>query len=218
MTPATELEEKVFQPGTLGWTANDLEDDTFEHAWDEGRFEIIEGALTQMPPANFDGSQALAGLEMILYRHLLASGERVRFTHEIDLILKEDRVVRPDMAYISEADLARQREANKARGGRRTSKMTYGRVLVPPTLIVESVSPGHGAHDRQTKRAWYAEARVPNYWILDRFDKSLECLVLEGDVYRTDAAGRNDEDVRPTLFPGLVISLAEIWDEVGGSD
>jgi len=213
MTLAVEPYAKSFQPGTLGWAAADLEDEEFERAWNDGQYEIIEGVLTQMPPANFDGNVALSLLRRIVERHLEAMGQNPVFTHEDDLILSETRVVRTDMTYMSESDRARQREANKARGGRRSSKLTYGRLLVPPTLIVESVSPGHGTHDRTTKRAWYAEARVPNYWILDRFEKSLECLVLDGKAYRADSMGRNNDEVRPALFAGLVIPLKQVWGE-----
>ena len=47
----------------------------------------------------------------------------------------------------------------------------------------------HEAHDRVTKRRWYAEFGVANYWLLDVFGRSLECLVLDGGEYRADAAG-----------------------------
>jgi Uma2 family endonuclease len=52
---------------------------------------------------------------------------------------------------------------------------------------------------------------VPNYWILDGYAESLECLVLEGGKYRRDALGRKSDEVRATLFPGLAIPLTEIW-------
>lgn len=35
--------------------------------------------------------------------------------------------------------------------------------------------------------------------------------VLEGGTYRVDQHGREDTDVRPSVFPGLVVSLGRLW-------
>ena len=37
------------------------------------------------------------------------------------------------------------------------------------------------------------------------------CLVLEGKEYRVDQMGRGNEQVRPSLFRGLVVALGELW-------
>jgi Uma2 family endonuclease len=79
--------------------------------------------------------------------------------------------------------------------------------------VIESLSWGHESHDRETKRSWYAEAGIPNYWLLDAQERSLECLVLEGSGYRTDQSGRDAAELRPSAFPGLVISLGTLWAE-----
>lgn len=89
----------------------------------------------------------------------------------------------------------------------------FGRILVPPTLVIESISLGHEAHDRETKRVWYAEARIPNYWLLDAQQRTLEWLVLAGDDYRLDSAGRDSNEVGPAMFPGLTIPLSKLWAE-----
>jgi Uma2 family endonuclease len=48
---------------------------------------------------------------------------------------------------------------------------------------------------------------------LDAQQRSLECLVLEGADYRVDQSGRNADEIKPSLFPGLVIPLAQLWAE-----
>src|SRR5687767_11055613 len=87
------------------------------------------------------------------------------------------------------------------------------RLLVAPTLAIESVSPGHEAHDRRTKRKWCAEFGVPHYWIFDPFNRSLDGLVLDAGAYRVDQSGQGDNEVRPSLFPGLVLRLSGIWSD-----
>ena len=203
--PATSF--RPFEPGTTGWTVDDLNDPEIERLWEKGAYEIVEGVLAKMPPAYFDGSLALNRLRRIVERHLDQSRLPGDFTTEVDLVLAPKRVARVNLMFTTPADMKRQ----EADATPRRHNLRYGRLRVPPTLIVESLSPGHEDHDADTKRQWYAQARVPNYWLLDGYARSLECLVLEGDRYRTDQAGRNTDEVRPALFPGLVVPLASLW-------
>jgi Uma2 family endonuclease len=201
---------RPFEPGTTGWSAADLYDPHIERRWFQGRFEIIDGVLTMMAPAYYAGGRGLSKLLVVCDNYLSARGLRGFFAIEPDIILDESRVVRADLAYMSEDDERRQ-EQSAAKAGR--SDPNRSRLLVPPTLIVESVSPGHEQHDRRTKFRWYAEFGVPNYWILDAFEKSLVCWVLDGSTYRQDAAGRGGDEIRPGLFPELMIPLKMIWGE-----
>lgn len=125
----------------------------------------------------------------------------------MDIVIDEDRVVRADAAYLTLAAWERQVEA--AAGAGRTEAVST-RIVVPPTLIIECVSPGHEAHDHRTKRRWYAEFGIPNYWILDPFKQSLLCLALKDDAYSEDAQGTGNDAVRPSSFPGLTLPLGEI--------
>src|SRR5437016_3140051 len=114
---------------------------------------------------------------------------------------------RPDAMLMTMEDLRKQR----ALRARRRRGVRYGRVRVPPTLVIESVSIDHEAYDEVTKRGWYAEANIPNYWLLNAYRQSLQCLVLDGPDYRVDQTGRGKAKLRPSAFPGLVIPLADLW-------
>ena len=59
--PHVELIRR-FEPGTTGWSADDLDDPEIERLWFQGAYEIVEGVLTKMPPAYFDGSIAVQRL------------------------------------------------------------------------------------------------------------------------------------------------------------
>jgi Uma2 family endonuclease len=202
-------EPRLFQPGTTGWTAHDLDDPEIERLWFGGRHEIVEGVLTTMAAAYFTGGNATANLIFAIKQYLKQRGLPGRFAVELDIVANETRVARADAAMLLPADQVRQEQA--ARNARRVDSRRT-RILVPPTLIVESVSPGHELHDEGTKRTWYAEFGVPNYWIINAFELSIQCLVLLGGDYHTDAVGHGDEEIRPSLFPGLVLSLKEIWE------
>jgi Uma2 family endonuclease len=201
---------RPFEPGTTGWTAADLDDPKIERNWVRGAYEIVEGVLTTMPPAYFDGGNATFNLMFFVKLHVRAKRLRWRLSNEVEIVVDETRVARADAALLTPDETARQAEAATA-AGRRNPRRT--RILVPPTLVIESISPGHELHDRRIKRRWYAEFGIKNYWLLDAFARSLQCLILDGSDYREDTAGSGEQEVCPSLFPGLVIPLKEVWEE-----
>jgi Uma2 family endonuclease len=196
---------REFEPGTTGWTAADLDDPVIEAAWEAGAYEIVEGVLTKMAPAFYNATIPLGRFVRAVQRHLETTNTPGDFGPETDYIVSPKRVARPDMVFVTPEDLARQIEATARRGRQR------GRLTIRPTLGIESISPGHESHDRELKRIWYAEAGVPNYWIFDAYNRSVEALILDGKEYRTDCLARNEEEFRPSLFPGLIVPLKTIW-------
>ena len=199
---------RAFQVGTTGWTVNDLQDVVIAREWEAGRYEIIEGVLTTMPAAYLYGNRRLMRLIDMIKAHLGPAPSRGEFATEVDVVLAEDRVVRADAVFMTPEDDRRQEEELKRRGG---FDDEVAPVFVPPTLIIESVSRGHERHDRVIKQRWYAEARVPNFWLFNSYQRTLDCLILDGNQFRVDQSGREDGEIRPTLFPGLVIPLAPLW-------
>lgn len=199
---------RPFEPGTTGWTLHDLDDPRIEGRWFRGRYEIVEGVLTTMPPAYFAGGNAAFNLLFLLKSYLRERHLPGRFATEVDVVVDEVRVARSDAVMLTPEDEFRQ--AKSALEDRRADPRRT-RILVPPTLIIESVSPGHEQHDLRTKRKWYAEFGVMNYWILDAFQKSLDCLLLGPQGYISNASGRDDAKLQPPLFPGLTIDLDELW-------
>jgi Uma2 family endonuclease len=142
---------------------------------------------------------------------MLSVGLGKAIATEVDIVLNKRRLPRVDAVFLSPDEVKKQKEAHAQSGKARS--LTFGRILVRPTLVIESLSLGHESHDRETKRTWYADAGIPNYWLLDARARSLECLVLDRDSYRTDQSGRIDAELRPSAFPGLVIPLGTLWTE-----
>jgi Uma2 family endonuclease len=210
MTLAVE-EKKQFRVGTLGWTADDLDDPKVERLWDKGRYEIVEGVLTEMPPADFDGGEPLLRLLSMLQAYCHRKKLGGAFAIETDIILDDRRVVRADGVYLTE-EQKEQQAALYARKPTRRHQVRYGRLLVPPTLVIEAVSIGHEAHDRETKFDWYAEAGVKQYWLLYHFRRSLECYELGKSGFKLAASGEKTAKLKPSLFPGLLIPLAKLWE------
>jgi Uma2 family endonuclease len=208
--PPVDTSLRPFEPGTTGWSASDLDDPEIERLWFEGRYEIVDGVLTTMAPAYFTGGEATSNLLVILHNHVRKHRLGGSFANETDIIIDDSRVAVADFVYMSAEDKKRQQKAVKS-AGRPDPDRT--RILVPPTLIVESVSPGHERHDRRTKFRWYAEFGVRNYWILDAFARSMDCFMLDDSNYKLDVSGGKAGVIRPALFPGLKISMAQIWNK-----
>jgi len=208
MTHDTATTSKPFEVGTTGWTASDLEDFETEGKWFEGRYEIVEGVLTQMAAAYYIGGKFLVRLFMEVQARQKERSVRGDFSTEVDIIIDDARVARSDAVWMTPQE--QQLQARVAKDlGRLDPDRT--RILIPPSLVIEVISPGHEAHDRRTKRKWYAEFGVPRYWIMDPFERSLECLLLDGAIYKVETAGRGSETIRPVLFDGLQIDLANVW-------
>ena len=204
-------EQKDFKVGTLGWSAADLDDPQIEKLWDNGRYEIVEGVLTEMPPAQFDAGEPLISLMGILKNHAKRKKLGGGFAVETDIVLDDLRVARADGVYLTQQQKERQAALYAKKPGRKP-QIRYGRLVVPPMLIIEAVSVGHEAHDRETKFQWYAEAGVEHYWLLYTFRRSLECFELGKKGYRLAASGSESDRIKTSLFPGLVSSLAKLWE------
>jgi len=204
-------ERRELIPGSTGWSVHDLDDPKIRAAWEAGHFQIIEGVLAIMPPAYWETSECLQRLVFHVQTHLKEKGLPTGFGYEVDVIVGEIRVPKVDAVYMSRADKAKQARAKR----RRTPKeLKYGQVSVPPTLVIENISKGHESADRVVKRAYYAEAGIPNYWILDVYQRSLECLKLKTKgEYVLDQIGRGKAKISPACFPGLTIDLAKVWDD-----
>ncbi len=202
--------QPTLRPGAAGWSAADLLDPGTCAAYAAGRFEIHHAVLTQMPASHFYGGACAMNVVFAARDHFKAAGIRHAIAPEPDIQVRPDLVVRADFAVALADDLDRIKAQRFARGPQDWRRQI---ITLPPTLVVESVSPGHAADDRVNKRRWYADLGVPNYWIVDALARRLDALRLAPDgTYADDAAGRNADTVRPSAFPGLQIALADAWE------
>src|SRR5579862_2973797 len=134
------VQTKSFKPGTTGWSASDLDDPRIEAKWERGSYEIINGVLTSMPAAYFGGGEALFKLMSELHQQLKQKNVPGSFSVEVDLIIDEQRVVRGDSCFMTPAD--KKKQATEARKHGKLDP-TRARIYVPPTIMIESISPGH---------------------------------------------------------------------------
>ena len=155
---------------------------------DDGRrYELLDGALV-VTPAPGGRHQVVVGA---LYRLLWAArppGLTV-LVSPIDFVPRPETVLQPDVAVVDE------HEADQPRLTR------------VPMLVVEVVSPSSRSVDLGAKRYAYAEANVPNYWVVDPTPR-IELLAFElvGSAYQEVSRIRGAEQYVATLpFPITVV-------------
>ncbi len=76
-------------------------------------------------------------------------------------------------------------------------------------LAIEIVSPDSIKRDYRFKRAEYAAAGVPEYWIIDPAEQKVTVLQLVEGLYE-DKEYRNDETLQSQIFPELSLTVNQI--------
>jgi tRNA U34 5-carboxymethylaminomethyl modifying GTPase MnmE/TrmE len=79
-------------------------------------------------------------------------------------------------------------------------------------LVVEVVSPDNPERDTVTKRADYAEGRIPEYWIVSPEDETITVLTLAGDAYAEHGVFRRGAQATSALLEGFAVSVDAVFD------
>jgi len=175
---------------------------TYRDLWhtpeDGNRYEIIEGEVYVTPPPLTVHQRVCRNIERILDRHVTENDLGEVLYAPVGVVLEKPSGVQPDVIFVAKNRLSIIQE-----------KAVFG----APDLIVEVLSSSTAARDRGLKKDLYTRAGVRHYWLLDPRKKTLQALRLEGDCYVLEAEHTGNVPFRPSLFPTLVISLAEVWVE-----
>lgn len=79
-------------------------------------------------------------------------------------------------------------------------------------IVVEIVSPDRPERDIEEKRRDYAEAGIPEYWIVNPLTNTITVLTLEGEIYTEHGVfGRGDTAVSK-LLKGFRVTVDEVLD------
>jgi Uma2 family endonuclease len=81
-------------------------------------------------------------------------------------------------------------------------------------LVMEVVSPDDPQRDRVTKRREYAQAGIPEYWLVDPTQRSITVLTLDEQTYALH--GEFDEGAVATsvLLDGFTVSVRAVFSEI----
>ena len=79
-------------------------------------------------------------------------------------------------------------------------------------LVVEIVSPDRPERDIEEKPLDYAEAGIPEYWIVNPLDETITVLTLREDAYAIHDVFRRGDQAASRLLKGFRVSVDEVFD------
>ncbi len=173
-------------------------------AYDDGtdtRYELVNGELVEMP-AEGDINNVIA---MILIARFLQVVSPTLLRRGTEIVVSGSRVTAriPDVMVLTE-------ELAAALAGSRRSIVLPD--MPPPQLVVEVVSPGTDAENRdyRYKRSEYAARQISEYWIIDPAKAIVAVLTLVEGLYEEESF-QGDRPIRSSIFPHLQLTAAELF-------
>jgi Uma2 family endonuclease len=178
----------------------------------EGRFQLIDEALIELPPES-EGNDWIAlvlrdWLVQIVNRRLIRLG---KCEIQVPILQKKDAQNRfPDLVILREEHLQLTQR-----------RLTIILDMPPPQLVVEVVSSGRTNRDRDyiNKRAQYgatlaATAKpigVDEYWIVDPNARTVLVLSLTGEEYQEVGHFCGEESILSSAFPELALTAEQVF-------
>jgi Uma2 family endonuclease len=164
---------------------------------DGKRYELVHGGVCFIPTPTTRHQLVLQNLTGNLGSHVIKNHFGEVWTAPLDVRLGEDTALQPDLIFISNA---------------RAGIIQENWIAGPPDLVVEVLSPSTAAHDRATKLPVYAQAGVPQVWLIDPQAKTVEVLRLQGAKYLVEATYAGHQVLASGLFPAWQLSLDDLFD------
>ena len=166
------------------------------------RVELIKGRVFKMSPApNMSHQRVSQSLNFILMSHFRKHLCQVCVApFDVRLPVKDKKgrqstVVQPDICVICDESKLDEQGCNGA-----------------PDWVIEILSPGNSRMEMREKFRVYEEAGVREYWIVNPTERIvLQYVLNEAGQYSGLAPASEEDQLRPHIFPDLVIDLKEVF-------
>ncbi len=79
-------------------------------------------------------------------------------------------------------------------------------------LVIEIVSPDRPKRDIEEKPRDYAEAAIPEYWIVNPLDETITLLTLRGEAYIEHGVFRRGQQAASLILDGFSVGVDEVFD------
>jgi Uma2 family endonuclease len=165
-----------------GWTIEDY----YKLPEDGNQYEIINGVLELKPSPTTTHQRISQQIFNFLTNSCI--NDYIILYAPIDVILSDTETRQPDLLMIHNS---------------RESIIEVHAVVGPPDLVIEILSPSTIKRDRVMKRQSYAWFGVPEYWIVDPLNVTIEQYVLKklGEPYELVDVFSADEIVTSQHLP-----------------
>ncbi|MCX7791250.1 MAG: Uma2 family endonuclease [Chloroflexaceae bacterium] len=157
--------------------------------------EYTNGHIEVLPMPTDKHQAILEWLFLALKTFIEQLGGKVRFA-PLRMRVREGMYREPEILLVRDA-----------RDPRRQHRFWLG-----ADLVVEIVSEDDPEGDTRVKRADYASAGIPEYWIVNPLDHTITVLVLEGEAYTEHGVFRRGDRATSRLLEGFTVSVDEVFD------
>lgn len=168
----------------------------------ESLYELFNGELIEGPPESGENVQIANRLFLVFA--LLIGTDRVR-GYGLELEVRgEPRNCYPDLTIIQTEHIEQLKQHN-----------TLRLAMVPPSLVLEIVSPGELQRDRDytAKRMQYQDRGIPEYWVVDLQLQTVLLLALQDNVYREVTTLSGDEPLSSPQLGALSLTTAQVFSD-----
>ena len=156
--------------------------------------EFTDGRLEPLPMPT-DRHQTISRFLLLALAVVERRGGKVLYA-PLRLRIREGKFREPDLLLLLDADDPRRQDQ-------------YWRGA---DLVMEIVSADNPHRDIRDKRLDYAEARIPEYWIVNPLDETVTVLCLDSDSYAEHGVYRRGERAQSTLLRDLSVDVADVFD------
>lgn len=146
----------------VGWTIEDY----YQLPEDGNQYELIGGKLELKPSPSTTHQRISHQIERVLADS--CESQYIIMHAPVDVILSLDETRQPDILLVHRS---------------REHIIEEHAIIGPPDLVVEIISPNSVKRDRIMKKESYAKFGVPEYWIVDSANLSIEQYVLKVEGY-----------------------------------
>jgi Uma2 family endonuclease len=160
--------------------------------------ELTDGYIEVLPMPTHRHQAILRSLFLAFHAFLQqhgVNGGNVFFA-PLRLQIRPGKFREPDLILVQDAHDSRQQD----------------QYWLGADLVVEIVSPDKPERDLVEKRRDYAEARIPEYWIVNPLDETIAVLRLEEHRYVEHGRYQRGTTARSVLFPAFAVSTSAVFD------
>ncbi len=166
---------------------------------DDGRrYELYDGEVIVVPSPFPRHQRVVLHIIEILVEYERTTGGLL-LESPIDIVFTEHNVVQPDVVFF--------------RKERRHLVQDWQATRAAPDLAIEVLSASTEARDRGRKMQLLAQFRVPEYWIVDPVNNSLEIHVLRGSEYELIVTADEQRAVTSATISDLSFAAARVFAE-----
>ena len=182
-------------PSQGGWS-----DDHYLWLTDRTRrlVELTDGRVEVLPMPTERHQIILLFLYRLFYAHVHEPPrDGVVVTSGLRMRVREGKFREPDLLLLRDRSDSRRRD----------------RFWLGADLVAEIVSPDDPARDLVVKRADYAEASVPEYWIVDPDSETVTVLTLAGNAYVEHGVFVRGDKATSALLDGVSVDATALFEE-----